>query len=33
MRATKLVISIMNLTYKDSLKTLKLPTVKYRSVD
>jgi len=26
MRATKLVISIKNLTYKDRLKRLKLPT-------
>jgi len=30
MRATKLVISIKNLTYKDRLKRLKLPTLKYR---
>ena len=30
MRATKLVISIKNLTYKDRLKSLKLPTLKYR---
>jgi len=29
MRATKLVISIKNLTYKDRLKRLKLPTLKY----
>ena len=28
MRATKLVISIKNLTYKDRLKRLKLPTLK-----
>jgi len=32
MRATKLVISIKNLTYKDRLKRLKLPTVKYRRI-
>ena len=32
MRATKLVISIKNLTYKDSLKRLKLPTLKYRRI-
>ena len=30
MRATKLVISIKNFTYKDRLKRLKLPTLKYR---
>ena len=29
MCATKLVISIKNLTYKDRLKRLKLPTLKY----
>ena len=29
MRATKLVITIKNLTYKDRLKRLKLPTLKY----
>jgi len=32
MRATKLVITIKNLTYKDSLKRLKLPTLKYRRI-
>ena len=32
MRATKLVISIKNLTYKDRLKRLKLPTLKYRRI-
>ena len=32
MRATKLVISIKNLTYKDTLKRLKLPTLKYRRI-
>jgi len=32
MRATKLVISIKNLTYKDRLKRLKLPTHKYRCI-
>ena len=32
MRATKLVISIKNLTYKDRLKRLKLPTIKYRHI-
>ena len=32
MRATKLVISIKNLTYKDRLKKLKLPTLKYRHI-
>jgi len=31
MRATKLVITIKNLTYKDRLKRLKLPTLKYKS--
>ena len=31
-RATKLVISIKNLTYKDRLKRLKLPTLKYRRI-
>ena len=30
--ATKLVISIKNFTYKDRLKRLKLPTLKYRSI-
>jgi len=30
MRATKLVINIKNLTYKDRLKRLKLPTLKWR---
>jgi len=30
MRATKLVITIKYLTYKDRLKRLKLPTLKYR---
>jgi len=30
--ATKLVISIKNLTYKDRLKRLKLPTLKYRRI-
>ena len=29
MRATKLVISIKNFTYKNRLKRLKLPTIKY----
>ena len=29
MRATKLVISIKNFTYKDRLKMKKLPTLKY----
>ena len=32
MRTTKLVITIKNLTYKDRLKRLKLPTVKYRRI-
>jgi len=32
MHATKLVISIKNLTYKDRLKRLKLPTLKYRHI-
>ena len=32
MRATKLVISIKNLTYKDRLNRLKLPTLKYRRI-
>jgi len=32
MHATKLVISIKNLTYKDRLKRLKLPTLKYRRI-
>ena len=32
MRATKLVIAIKNLTYKDRLKKLKLPTLKYRRI-
>ena len=32
MRATKLVINIKNLTYKDRLKTLKLRTLKYRRI-
>ena len=34
MRATKLVITIKNLTYKDRLKRLKLPTlkIKYRHI-
>ena len=32
MRASKLVITIKNLTYKDRLKRLKLPTVKYGHV-
>ena len=32
MRATKLVITIKNLTYKDRLKRLKLPTLKYRHI-
>ena len=32
MRATKLVITIRNLTYKDRLKRLKLPTLKYRRI-
>ena len=31
-RATKLVITIKNLTYKDRLKRLKLPTLKYRRI-
>jgi len=31
-RATKLVISIKNLTYEDRLKRLKLPTLKYRRI-
>jgi len=30
MRSTKLVTSIKNLAYKDRLKRLKLPTLKYR---
>jgi len=32
MRATKLVITIKNLTCKDRLKKLKLPTLKYRCI-
>jgi len=32
MRATKLVITIKNLTYKDRLKRLKWPTLKYRRI-
>jgi len=32
MRATKLVITIKNLTYKDRLNRLKLPTLKYRRI-
>ena len=32
MHATKLVISIKNLIYKDRLKRLKLPTLKYRRI-
>ena len=32
MRATKLVITIKNLTYKDILKRLKFPTLKYRRI-
>ena len=32
MRATKLVISIKNFAYKDRLKRLKLPTLKYRRI-
>jgi len=32
MRATKLVSSIKSLTYKDRLKRLKLPTLKYRRI-
>jgi len=32
MHASKLVISIKNLTYKDRLKRLKLPTLKYRRI-
>ena len=32
MRTTKLVISIKNFTYKDRLKRLKLPTLKYRHI-
>ena len=32
MRATKLVITIKNLSYKDTLKRLKLPTLKYRRI-
>ena len=32
MRATKLVISIKNLIYKDRLKRLNLPTLKYRRI-
>ena len=32
MRATKLVISIKNLTYKERFKRLKLPTRKYRRI-
>jgi len=32
MRATKLVITVKNLTYKDRLKRLKLPTLKYRCI-
>ena len=32
MRESKLVITIKNLTYKDRLKRLKLPTLKYRRI-
>ena len=32
LRTTKLVISIKNLTYKDRIKRLKLPTPKYRRI-
>jgi len=32
MRATKLFISIKNFSYKDRLKKLKLPTLKYRCI-
>ena len=32
MRATKLVITIKNLTYKDRLKRLKLLTLQYRRI-
>ena len=32
MHATKLVITIKNLSYKDTLKRLKLPTLKYRRI-
>ena len=32
MRATQLVISIKNLTYKNRLKRLTLPTLKYRRI-
>jgi len=32
MHATKLVISIKNLIYKDRLKRLKLPALKYRRI-
>ena len=32
MRESKLVITIKNLTYKDRLKMLKLPTLKYRRI-
>ena len=32
MHAAKLVITIKNLTYKDRLKRLKLPTHKYRRI-
>ena len=32
LRAIKLVISIKNLTYKDRLKRLKLPTLQYRRI-
>jgi len=32
MHATKLVITIKNLIYKDRLKRLKLPTLKYRRI-
>ena len=32
MRASKLVITIKTLTYKDRFKMLKLPTLKYRRI-
>ena len=32
MHASKLVITIKNLTYEDRLKRLKLPTLKYRRI-
>ena len=32
MRATKLVISIKKFTYKDRLKRLKMPSLKYRRI-